>query len=145
MANLAWSYETIIMKKLYYLLFYKTHRFFEEISNDGWSEWKALVIIGGAQMLLLVELGVWLALFTKEIFNFPKYSIVLIGTIIATINYFALFNNENWRQYEEEFKKYPENKSKIAGWLSLLFLVGVLGSLIFSFYQMSLIDWSKYR
>ena len=30
--------------------------FFNAISEDGWEKWEALVIIGGAQALLLFEL-----------------------------------------------------------------------------------------
>lgn len=133
------------IKKAYYLLFYKVYRFWEAISYDSWSDWKAYVIISCTEMLFLVELIVWWSVATKMSFDVSKVWLTVIGLIISIINYNLFLSNDRWKEYEAEFKNYSKQKSRIAGWLSFMFLVGVLSSLIFAFYQMSLIDWSKYR
>ena len=136
------------MKKAYYLLFYKIYSFFKSISDDGWADWKSYVIIGGSQGLLIVEFYVWCDIIFKNRnieFSNPYKVVIPLAIFIAVINYYIFLQDDKWREYEEEFKNYTKKKSSIVGWLSFLFLIGVLSSLVFAFYQMSLIDWSKYR
>jgi len=133
------------MKKLYYLLFYKIYNFFNSLSEDGWEKWKALVVIGVAEMLLFVELIVWWTVTTKVGVNISKFWIIGLGLVIAGFNYYFFLHHNQWEEYESEFKQLPKNKNRLAGWLTFLALLFVLGSIIFAFYQMSLIDWSKYR
>ena len=133
------------LKKAYYLLFYKIQRFFEGISDDGWSEWKALLVVSVTQILLITELLIWIVILNKWMLDIHKYWIGLIGFLITFVNYHLLFHMNIRIKYEEEFKYYSKKKNKMISWLSFLFLVAVLGSLIFAFYRMSFIDWSMYR
>jgi hypothetical protein len=133
------------MRKLYYLLFYKVSSFFKHASDDGLADWKAIVIIGGAQVLLLVELMVWWTVITKIGIGISKYWIIVTGLFIAISNYYIFLYKERWTEYEEEFKNYSKQKSILISWIVFLFLIGIIASLIFAFYQMSLIDWSKYK
>jgi hypothetical protein len=96
-------------------------------------------------MLLIIELIIWWTIATKIIIEVPKVLLAVIAILITIVNNNIFFSNDRWRNYEIKFKSYSKQKSKIAGWLVFLFLIGVLGSFIFSFYQMSLIDWSRYR
>jgi heme/copper-type cytochrome/quinol oxidase subunit 4 len=134
-----------MMKKIYYLIFYKLYCFWKAVSDDNWSDWKALIIMGKAQIILLLECYIWWTVITKKGFDFPNYWLIIPVFSIVIVNYYLLLNNGRWKEYEEEFKQYPKTKSRIAGWLVFLFLLGVLVSLILAFYQMSLINWSKYR
>jgi hypothetical protein len=133
------------MKKLYYLLFYKLYRFWKTVSDDNWSDWKSSLVISCIEMLLIIELIIWWTIATKIIIEVPKVLLAVIAILITIVNNNIFFSNDRWRNYEIKFKSYSKQKSKIAGWLVFLFLIGVLGSFIFSFYQMSLIDWSRYR
>lgn len=134
------------MKKIYYLLFYKIYKFFKSISDDGWADWKAFVIIGAAEMILCVELLVWWTIVTKTGVKISKYWLAVpTGLFISVFNYYLFLHHDSWKTYEEEFKSYSRTKSIILGWIIFLILSTIIVSLIFAFYQMSLIDWSRYR
>lgn len=135
------------MKRAYYFIFYKIYSFFKSISDDGWADWKAFVIIGSSQMLLFIELLIWYTIIFRTSINInkPKYIVIPITIFLAIANYYILLHKERWREYENEFKTHSKTKSLLAGWVVFLVLACVLGSLIFAFYQMSLIDWKKYR
>ncbi len=133
------------MKKAYYLLFYKLYSFFKSISDDGFADWKALIIVSGSQVILIIELLVWWALLTKSFADFSKYWLIIPVFSITILNYYIFLEKDRWKAYAKEFKQYPKRKSKVIGWLVFVFLLSILSSLIFAFYQMSLIDWSKYR
>ena len=133
------------MKKLYYLLFYKLYRFWKTVSDDNWSDWKSSLVISCIEMLLIIELIIWWTIATKIIIEVPKVLLAVIAILITIVNNNIFFSNDRWRNYEIKFKSYSKQKSKLSGWLVFLFLIGVLGSFIFAFYQMSLIDWSRYR
>ena len=52
--------------------------FFKSISNDGWSEWKSLVVIGSAQVFVLIELIIWWTIITKSKVDIPKYYFIVL-------------------------------------------------------------------
>lgn len=136
------------MKRFFYLIFYKVYSFFDSFEQDTWSDWKALVIIGGAQMLLLVEIINWFQLiFKKEdiYVENPYYIVVPAGVVLAFIDYNFFLKKENWKKYQDDFKKLTKSESQLIGWLVFLILTAVVASLCFSFYQMSLVDWSHYN
>jgi hypothetical protein len=133
------------MKKAYFLLFYKLSHFFKAVSDDNWEKPKAFIVIDALCVLLLIELLVWWTLASKSIVNASKFWLIIPVLIIVTLNYNFLMSSDNWKTYEEEFKSYSSRKNSIINFSVFLFIILVLGSLIFAFYQMSLIDWSKYR
>jgi len=136
------------IKKVYSLFFYKLYCLFKSQSEDGWEDWKALVVIGGLQGLLIIEFYTWCDIIFKNNnieFSSPRIVIALIAIIITAFNYYVLLYQDRWRQYEEEFKQYSDEKNKAINLLVFFFILLDLGSLIFAYYQMSLIDWSKYR
>jgi hypothetical protein len=135
------------MEKLYHLIFFKTYNFFKAISDDGWSDWKALVFVSGANILIVLSIDIYIKVFFKKgfILELPYLIFVLLFGVISAINYAFFMYSHRWRKYEDEFLKYSKRKSSAYGWLTLFFYICVLGNIIFAFYQMSLIDWSLYR
>lgn len=133
------------MKKVYYLLFYKLSNFFKAISDDNWEKPKAFIVVDTICALLIVEFLVWWTLIFKSNVNFSKLWFIIPTLIIVTLNYNFLMSRNNWDNYEAEFKSYSTRKNRIINLSVLMFILLVIGSLIFAFYQMSLIDWSKYR
>ncbi|AQW97240.1 hypothetical protein CMT42_12895 [Elizabethkingia anophelis] len=124
------------MKVLYYL-FYKINVFFKSISNDGWSEWKSLVVIGSAQVFVLIELIIWWTIITKSKVDIPKYYFIVFGLLITSMNYYIFKHNSN--KYNDLFKSYSKRKNIIGGWFVFVLLLGIFGSLIYSFYRLSLV------
>lgn len=133
------------MKKAYYLLFYKLSNFFKIVSDDNWEKPKAFIVVDALCVLLLIELLVWWTLASKSIVNASKFWLIIPVFIIVIINYNFLMSKDNWDNYENEFKSYSSGKHRIISLSVFVFILLVLGSLIFAFYQMSLIDWSIYR
>lgn len=136
-----------MIKKAYYLLFYKIYCFFKYMSDDTWKEWKALLVLCVAEGYTFLTIDVWInIIFKRSIFlNISKEALVLLVVIITFLNYYLTLHHQKWKKYEMEFTQYSKLKSRVISWLVCFILFGILGALILSFYQMSLIDWSKYR
>lgn len=133
------------MKKTYYLLFYKLSQFFKAVSDDNWEKHKALVIINGLCGLLFMELLIWWIIVTKTTIHASKFWLIIPVFIIVTFNYNFFMSKNKWNNYKVEFRSYSLRTNRVINLLVLVFILVVLGSLIFAFYKMSLIDWSKYR
>ena len=135
------------MKKLYFLFFYKLNQFFKATSDDGLSSWKALIVIGCIQMALIIELYVWCdILFPDQNVEINPFAVgVPLALVISAFNYYALMHNDKWKFHEKDFTIYSKVKSRTINFLCLLFIAMVIGSVIFAFYKMSLIDWTQYR
>lgn len=130
------------MKKAYYLLFYKLYSFFKSISDDGFAEWKALLITNVLQAIIIIEFYTWCdIIFRSDNFEipYPRTIIVFFGFILTGCNYYLLMHNDKWKVYQIEFKKHSIKQNKINNLLIFLFIILVLGSMIFAFYQMSLL------
>ncbi len=122
-----------------YFFFYKINVFFKSISNDDWSEWKSLVVMCGAQVFLLIELIIWWTIITKSKVNIPKFYFIVLGLLITSINYYVFIRNSNRSKYSDLFKSYSKRKNIIGGWFVFMFLLCILGSLIYSFYRLSFV------
>jgi len=135
------------MTKAYYILFYKLYRFFKSLSDDSWGTWKALLVICVTEGFIVLTVGVGLKVIFKEspVMEMPMTFWGIFCVALTIVNYLIFLHKDRWKNYEDEFKNYPIKKSRIYGWLVFLFLLLVLSSLIFAFYQMSRIDWSKYN
>lgn len=126
------------MKVLYYL-FYKINVFFKSISNDGWSEWKSLVVIGSAQFFVLIELIIWWTIITKSKVDISKYYLIVFGLLITSINYYVFKYNNDKNKYNDLFKNYSKRRNITGGWLVFFLLLCILGSLVYSFYRLSIV------
>lgn len=136
------------IKKTYYLLFYKLYRFFKSISDDGFADWKAGLVIQTLQIFILLITAIQIELIGK--INIipngdPKIWSVPLAIAFAIFNYYIFLNYKGWKVYEYEFKRYSKQKNRMINLIVFCFVFGILAILIFTFYQMSLIDWNKYR
>jgi hypothetical protein len=136
------------MKKAYYLLYYKLYRLFKSIYDDGLADWKAGVIIQTLQIfILLIIYGQILVVSKKNIIPNvnPKLWAIPLAIFFALINYYIFLEKKFWKVYEGEFKRYSKNENLIINLSVFCFCFGILSILIITYYQISLIDWSKYR
>ena len=131
------------MKKLYYLLFYKLYLFWKDISDDKLSDWKASIIIDCTEALILFEFFIWWSIYTKTNYDFSKYWLIIPAIGIAITNYFIFQHHDKWKQYEQEFVNHTRKNKIVTSWLVVFVFAIIIASLIFTFYRMSLIDWSK--
>jgi len=52
--------------KAYYLFFYKLYRLFMSISNDGWENWKAFLVVCVLQGYLFYAIYIWIRIAIKS-------------------------------------------------------------------------------
>ncbi|MBS1735630.1 MAG: hypothetical protein JSS98_03395 [Bacteroidetes bacterium] len=133
-------------KKVYYYYYYKIYNFSKAISDDILNDVKPVAIISLSEIFLVGEIPIIYSNITKkDAVSFWPY-ILFITILICLFNsYFFLFRDKWQKIYFKEFKHYDKKKNIIGGWVVFLTIMLALGSLVFSIYEMSLIDWAKYR
>lgn len=134
------------MRKAYYLLFYQLYQFFKSVSDDGFADWKAGLVVQTLQIFVLLIIAIQIELISK--INVipggdPKIWAIPLAIVLAIFNYYVFLHHKGWKLYEDEFKQYSKQKNRFINLTVFCFVFGILSLLIFTFYQMSLIDWSK--
>lgn len=139
------------IKKSYYYFFYKIYcsiEYTSELSGGKFlTLFKAGVVMIALEIWILISIGAYYAIY-KKIFLELSLSMPIIYIpllIIVAFNYFTLDYKDNWKKYNTEFANYPKKKNRIGGWIVFGIIVLIIANLIYSFYLMSEIDWSKYR
>lgn len=132
------------IKKAYYFFFYKIYNFSKNVSDDALNDLKPGIIISVLQIFLLIEILVWYTIITKGDVGADWYYKV-VAILICGFNYYVFLYKNKWKNYFNEFKNYGKRKNIIGGWLTFITIIFIIVSLIFSFYQMSLVDWKQYR
>lgn len=136
------------LKRAYYYLFYSFYRFWEKASYPKFlSDMKAGICIMALEIWFLLSLGVYYTIITKDVTDLSlKTPIVFVPfLIIVLIKYFAFVHTNVWKDYVKEFDKLPKEQNRKGSWIVFAIVVFVISNLVFSFYLMSQIDWSKYR
>jgi hypothetical protein len=131
------------LKKFYYYLYYNFYCFFINISDDYLNSIKPVVIITALEAALLIDAFVWYNILfkNKDDVVWPYF---LIGIFLSLFNNRFFLHNNKYKNYFKEFKNYSKRIKIIGGWITFLIVILIIVSVIFSFYQMSLINWKKY-
>ncbi|GAB3909957.1 hypothetical protein [Mucilaginibacter boryungensis] len=134
------------LKKAYYYLFYTFWRFFESNPLKWGTVWKAGASISVLETIFVCSILNYYNIFIDRKFNYEITSPELIIPIILIMitNYHFFSKNDNWMDYAEEFNVWPTEKNFKGGLFVLLFVIAILGSLFYSFYLMSNINWKRY-
>ena len=131
------------LNKAYYLLYYKLYRFFESIDNYnmGLYDLKAGVVIESIQIFIVLTIGIQIEVITTySVLSKVDLSLwILLPIALAFINYYSFNHKERWKKFEKEFKTYSKPKTTLINYVVLLFCILILGFLVFSLYQLSLI------
>ena len=130
------------MTRLYHRLFYQLHCFFSAINQEGWEEWKALVVVNTLCILLVVEAGVWLLIVTGA--GMPDEPLwvdcALVGA--CTLGNYAFFlHDDRWQAYARQFRAEAAPQQRRAAWGAFAAVLAVLGGVVGAFYCMSRVDW----
>ncbi|MGJ1438719.1 hypothetical protein [Sphingobacterium siyangense] len=136
------------LKRAYYYLFYSFYRFWEKTSCLKFlSDWKSVVCIGTLEIWFILSLGIYYTVITKDVTDLSfKMPIVFVPFLIIVLTkYFVFVHTDVWKDYVKEFDKLPKEQNRKGSWIVFAIVVFVISNLIFSFYLMSQIDWSKYR
>lgn len=139
------------IKKCYYYFFYKIYHSIWYTSNAFGGESLISYKAGGVMLALeawvLFSIGAYYAIYTK---TFNELSILMPVVYIPALlvfmfNYFTIHYKNNWKKYNFEFDNYSKRKNRIGGWIVFGIILLIMANLIYSFYLLSEIDWSKYR
>jgi hypothetical protein len=139
------------IKKSYYYFFYKIYRSIEYTSKSFGGEIvmlsKAGLVMLALEAWIILSFGNYYTVYTKMFVELSiSMPIVYIPAIIVfAFNYFTLDYKDNWKKYNIEFANYSKKKNRIGSWIVFWIILIIIFNLIFSFYLMSEIDWSKYR
>ena len=131
---------------MYYYLFYRLYRFYENAPAKWSSDWKAELTIDALEVSILLSIFVYYTVFTKNRIDFGNGSVVIITylALIAIPNYFIFQHRDRWRKYVSKFQKWPKGKNKIGGFFVFFFIALVVVNFIFSYYLLSQINWKNY-
>lgn len=139
------------IKKSYYYFFYKIYRSIEYTSELSGGKFLTLFKAGAVMIALeiwiLISLSAYYAIYTKTFIelsiSMPIAYIPLI--IIIAFNYLTFDYKDNWKKYNGEFANYSKRKNRIGGWIVFGIILLIISNLIYAFYLMGEVDWSKYR
>lgn len=139
------------IQKSYYYFFYKIYRSIEYTSKSFGGESimssKAGLVMLALEAWVLFSIGAYYKIYTKTSIQLSiSMPIIYIpAVLIFAFNYFTLDYKDNWKKYNSEFANYSKKKNRIGGWIVFGIIVLIIANLIYSFYLLSEIDWSKYR
>lgn len=126
--------------KFFYYLYYKIYNFFFLISDDQINEWKPLIVILTLQVFIIVQIFVWYTITTDRIVNISNplifYSPFCLG--LAILDYSFFLRRDSWKKHIHEFAGYSSRNKFIGGLAVILIILLITGSLIYSFYRLSL-------
>jgi hypothetical protein len=133
------------IRKAYHYLFYKLYKWIGE--DNLWGDWKAELSIDILSIFIGISFLTYYTIYFDRYFRIGDGKFFLIGYVlfIAIPNYFIFHHNNQWIDIVKEFDKLPKLRNKIGGWLIFGVVLLIIANMVFAFYQMSLIDWAKYR
>ncbi len=131
--------------KLYYLFFFKLVNLFKAISDDKFEVFKAAVVCNALLIMLALETLIWYIIIFKASFHMNRYIAgSLVAVPIVLLNYFILEYKSRWKKYNTEFENYSLEKHTIINYFVFFVILLIVGSLIFSIYILSTINWELY-
>lgn len=135
------------IRRAYYYLFYRLYKLSESAPSKWWSDWKAALAIVALEVWLFLSLGVYYAVYTKTAMNleFSQPIVFIPLIIILLLNYSMFIHSSKWKLYVKEFELLPKARNKVYGRIVFILIACVIINLVFSFYLMSRVDWSKYQ
>lgn len=143
----------LLMKKIkdiYYYLFYKFYKHFEKGPSVWMSEWKASLAMDLLIGLIALIIIIYYKIFINRYISFENDNLRLylytIGFFTIVLPHYYIFNyKDKWKVIIFEYDKLPKRKNIIGGWVVFVFIILLIFMLIYGFYLMSNIDWSKYN
>jgi hypothetical protein len=133
------------MKKAYYYLFYKLYKW---IGEDNWgTDWKATLIIDILIYFIITASFIYYKIYFNRFIHLSENNadIIILVILVSVPNHFIFNHSDQWKDIVNEFDKLPKRKNKIGGWIVFGVVLLIITNLVFAFYQMSLIDWTRYR
>ena len=128
-------------------MFYKLFKWYERGPSIWWSDGKAVLSIDVLCVFIGISIVTYYTIFIDRYFRVGDGKFFLMGYIflIATPNYFIFNHRNRWKYIVKEFEKLPKRKNEIGGWIILGVILLIITNMVYAFFLMSQIDWSRYR
>ena len=120
------------LAKLHAYVFYVLRGTFKTAWNDGWEEWKALLVISVAAEFAAITIASLISISLQRRVLLPQLKPDfltlwgLVGFCLVILNYDTLVSGRKWSRFEEEFKC-RSNMNRVLGsvavWAGLVLLV----------------------
>lgn len=128
----------IKVKRSYYYIFYVFYRLSERAPAKFWSEWKAGLIVLALELWCMYSLLNYYNFFVDNSFEPSRELLILIGILVAGINFVSFIYGNEWKIFVKEFTSYPSKRRKNLDLRVWLLCVFIISNLIFSFFLLSL-------
>jgi hypothetical protein len=136
-----------MIKKGYYLIFFKLKNFMIEINILNWrrnESTNAWAFYSTLQELVVISIFFLAETWLQPAPHPDKYLLPLfIGSfgVIWGINYYLLLYKNKWKAYRRGFNSYSKQKNLFINFGVFALVLGILGLLSYSVYLFSLVDW----
>lgn len=131
--------------KSYYYFFYKIYCFWENAPFKFWSHFKTGLTIIFLEIWLLLSLFIYYNIFVDKYYHLNRNLFLILSLALIIFNFLFFSLSDKWKDYNTEFDKLPKNRNTIGGIIVWSIILLIIGNLIYSFYLMNQIDWSRYR
>ncbi|WP_454046225.1 hypothetical protein [Chryseobacterium sp. Marseille-Q8038] len=123
------------IKKMYYYLFYKLYKHYENSSEPWLSNWKAGVSIGILEIWLLLSIGNYFLITTNKTvhLNLLQPIVIIPVTIVFIFNYLSFDYKDTWKKYNEEFDQLSRDQNKKGGVIIWSIIILIITNMIFSY------------
>ena len=114
------------------------------------SEWKASLAMDIFIGLIALIIIIYYKIFINRYISFENDNLRLYvytkGFFTIVLPHYYIFNyKDKWKVIILEYDKLSKKKNIIGGWVVFVFIILLIFMLIYGFYLMSNIDWSKYN
>lgn len=139
------------IKKYYHYFYYKIYRLIEytseQMGGKFLTDFKAGIVMIALEFWIALSIYNYYTVITKQNLHLSfKSPLVYIPFIIIILLKLRNFTNKNqWEEYHKSFDELPKKVNKKGSWIVFGISAFIILNLVFSFYLMMHIDWSKYR
>ncbi len=135
------------MKKIqitYDYIFYVIYRFWEKAPSRWWSDWKTVIticfFIGFA---LSASINITIYLLNVDLVPRTKVLPIIFSLAVFGLNYYYFLYKDKWRERILRFQTLGKKANCVGKTLIVIMAGTIIGSLIFSYYLLSIVDWQN--
>lgn len=124
------------IKRMYYYLFYKLYKHYENSPQPWLSNWKAGASIGVLEIWLLLSIGNYFLITTDKTIhlNLLQPVVIVPVTIVFIFNYLSFDHKDTWKKYNKEFDELSKDQNKKGGVIVWSVIIIIITNMIFSYY-----------
>lgn len=129
----------------YHYIYYKLYKISGVYFTDSLKKESAFLFILILELITILSFVNYYIFWTKHIIDFDVTELFVLSVILSLINYYVFFSRNQWKIIVEEYDKLQKNKNRILTLSVWCFILALFINLVFSYYVLSLIDWSLYK